>query len=77
MKDGHALCVNCGREPSSKPEGEAQKKQPSNTVEVLEKKLELLSKELETEQDYERQQAILKSINSLIDTIERLKGSKQ
>ncbi len=76
MKGGHALCVNCGREPEAKPVTEATKK-PSSTVEVLEKKLESLSKELESEQDHEKQQAILKSINSLIDTIERMKKVKQ
>ncbi len=99
MKDGHALCVNCGREPEPKhsvqleaaeDKKEMDESKPSSPVttstttadaaaatdepiKILERKLEELSRELEKETDHEKQQSILKSINSLMDTIERFK----
>ena len=79
MHDGHALCVSCGKEPeekstmSEKPESEKTK---NPTIITLEKKLESLSKELEQEADHTKQQDILKSINSLIETIEKLKNKQ-
>ena len=76
MKEGSALCVNCGKtdkprriEQNEKPEN----KLPSKTLQILEKKLDLLSDEFEKEQDYEKQAIILNSINSLLGTIEKLK----
>lgn len=86
MKDGNALCVSCGREPESKEVTETQKTtetpkniedagsaKSSGSLEILEKKLAALSKELEQESDYEKQQQILKSINSLVEIIRKLK----
>ena len=74
MKEGHALCINCGREPEKrKIPQQDNKEQKSNLLEILEKKLENLSKELEGESDHEKQQNILKSINSLIEAIEKIK----
>ena len=75
MKDGHALCVNCGKEPQIKQPKEI-KSEKTSTIEILEKKLEDLSKELEAETDYEKQQNILKSINSLVETIQKVKGQQ-
>jgi len=74
MKDGHALCVNCGKEPQVKE----QKKEAdsTSTIGLLEKKLEALSKELEAEKDHEKQQNILKSINSLVETIQKIKNKQ-
>ena len=80
MKDGNAFCVNCGREPETKeiesspqiPESENNGK-PDSALNMLEKKLENLSKELEAEKDHEKQQQILKSINSLVEIISKLK----
>lgn len=80
IKDGHALCVNCGKEPEIKetnptskiPEYENIQKTRS-TLNVLEQKLENLSKELDEEKDHEKQQQILKSINSLVEIIAKLK----
>ena len=43
---------------------------------TFEKKLEMLSNELEQEKDHEKQQNILKTINSLLETIENLKGKQ-
>ena len=75
MKEGCALCVSCGREPRKK-EYNIEKKiqhEKSGLEEILEKKIELLSKELEEEEDHVKQQEILKSINSVLETLEKMK----
>ena len=77
IKEGHALCTKCGREPEKKHIPESDKKlERTSMEEALEKKLEILSKELEKESNHEKQQEILKSINSIIDTLDKIK-SKQ
>ncbi len=76
MMNGNALCVNCGREPKKsqiEPTMEKEKKSDP-AVEILQKKLQSLSKELEREKDHEKQQKILKSINSLIESISKLQN---
>ncbi len=82
MKDGHALCVNCGKEPKIEIESKISEleknikkhgESPNSPLAVLEKKLANLSKELENEKDHAKQQDILKSINSIIEIIEKLK----
>lgn len=80
IKDGHALCVNCGKEPEIKETTHASKtieseeiQKTRSTLNVLEQKLENLSKELDEEKDHEKQQQILKSINSLVEIIAKLK----
>ncbi|MBI5859589.1 MAG: hypothetical protein HZB73_02520 [Nitrosarchaeum sp.] len=75
MKEGHALCISCGREPEKKEIPVEIKQQTEKTgLEItLEKKLSELSKELEQETNHEKQQEILRSINSLIETMEKLK----
>ena len=45
----------------------------SSLEEILEKKIKHLSKELEQENDHEKQQLILKSINLLLETMEKMK----
>ncbi|QLH06435.1 Sjogren's syndrome/scleroderma autoantigen 1 family protein [Nitrosopumilus ureiphilus] len=75
MKEGHALCVSCGREPEKKEiiiEKTPQHKK-SGLEETLERKLESLSKELEEEKNHEKQQEILKSINSVLETLGKMK----
>ena len=74
MKEGQAFCVSCGREPEKRniPKQD-NKEQKSSLIETLEKKLEVLSKELEQESDHEKQQTILKSINSLIEALDKIK----
>ena len=74
MKEGHALCVSCGREPEKRnvPQ-QNNKEQKTNLLDILENKLQSLSKELEHETDHEKQQAILKSLNSVIDAIDKIK----
>lgn len=74
MKEGHALCISCGREPEKRNiVQQNNKEQKFNLAQTLEKKLEILSKELEQESDHQKQQAILKSINSLIEAIDKIK----
>ncbi len=75
MKNGHALCISCGREPEKKdiPNEKPQHGTNSSLEEILEKKIEYLSKELEQENDHEKQQLILKSINLLLETMEKMK----
>ena len=78
MKDGHALCISCGREPEKKqvPQKDTQQSKKSPLEETLDKKMLDLSKELEQEKDHEKQQKILKSINSVLETIEKIKGKQ-
>lgn len=79
IKDGYAFCVSCGKEPEIQKTTSESKLLESNSpksetiLKVLEQKLEKLSKELEVEQDHEKQQQILKSINSLVEIIQKLK----
>ncbi|MFM8659625.1 MAG: Sjogren's syndrome/scleroderma autoantigen 1 family protein [Candidatus Nitrosotenuis sp.] len=74
MQDGNALCVSCGKEPDqtkSVPESQPDQK-PSPILDSMNKKLEELAKELESEKDHEKQQSILKSINALLETVQKL-----
>ena len=74
-KEGHALCINCGKEPEEReiPKEPERKIEKTFLEETLEKKLGVLSEELNQESNHEKQQEILKSINSIIETIERIK----
>ena len=78
MKEGHALCIQCGREPEKKeiPKELSKKIQKTSLETTLEKKIESLSKELEIESNHEKQQEILKSINSIIETLEKIKDKQ-
>jgi len=78
MKDGHALCISCGREPEKKyiPKEKITQSTKSHLEETLEKKLESISKELEQESSHEKQQEILKSINLLLETIKKIKNTQ-
>ncbi len=79
MKDGHAFCVSCGKEPKEdkkiEPDIQVTKNETSaNPILVaLENKLAKLSKELENESDHIKLQKILKTINSIIETMGKLK----
>ncbi len=74
MKEGQALCVSCGREPEKRNVTKQDNKElKTSLIQTLEKKLEVLSKELEQESDHEKQQTILKSINALIEAIDKIK----
>jgi UPF0148 protein len=77
MKEGQALCISCGRKPEKKEIPKEESKIESTSMEkTLEKKMESLTKELEQEKDHEKQQNILKTINSLLETIEKVKGKQ-
>ena len=72
MKDGHALCVNCGRE--AKEEALAvQEKIENSPFAKFEQKLKELFEELEHEKDHQKQQQIMKSITDLMALLEKLK----
>ena len=77
MKEGQALCISCGKQPERKEiPVENQPNEVSPIEKTFEKKLESLSKELEQEKDHEKQQSILKTINTLLETIEKMKGKQ-
>jgi len=74
IKDGSALCVNCGREAKEEKLPEKIEKSSDKTVlENLDQKLKDLTEELEHEKDHEKQQKILKSMNEIIMIKEKLK----
>ena len=76
MKDGYALCINCGKEPEQKPTKTVTKgKKSISTLKTLEQKLEKLSSQLEREDKPAIQQELIKSIDSLIDIIAKLKSN--
>ena len=76
MKDGHALCISCGKEPDEKPTKiENKEKDSTSTLKTLEKKLEKLSVQLETEDEPAKQQELIKSIDLLINLITKLKSN--
>ena len=77
MKDGNAMCINCGREPdkseiAQKTTEDPNLTKPSSVLFSLKNKLDEMTKELESEKNHEKQQQILKSINSLIEAIDKL-----
>jgi UPF0148 protein len=78
MKDGNALCINCGKEPDktkiTESEKSSEKPEKNPILESMNKKLEQLTAELELEKNHEKQQQILKSINSLIETMQKLRS---
>ncbi len=76
MKEGHALCISCGREPMKKkiPTEKTIQDSKSTLEKTLNKKLEVLSKEIEIEKDPKKQQQILKSINTILETIDKIKN---
>ncbi len=74
IKDGSALCVNCGREAKEEKLPEKIEKSSNDTIlESLEQKLKDLTEELEREKDHEKQQKILQSINDIIMIKEKIK----
>ena len=74
MKEGHALCIGCGKEPEKRIIPEKEAPEPRSQLEkTLELKLQKLSKDLEQEEDHKKQQEILQSIRSIIEIIEKTK----
>ena len=73
MKEGQALCTKCGRKPEKREITVQKKEEKTPLIDTLEKKLEELSKELEQEKDHNKQQSILKSINSILEMKDKIK----
>ena len=74
IKDGFALCINCGKQPEEKPEQKnSVEEETVKPLKILEKKLEDLSKQLEKELNPKKQQELIESINSLVEVISKLK----
>jgi len=76
MKDGNALCVNCGKQPEKKLtdiEDKKDSKSQSTPLIKLEQKLAKLTEELSEENDHENQESLLRSINSLVEIIKKMK----
>ena len=74
MKDGNALCINCGKEPDQKQiKKQTGGEKSTGVLDTLEKKLEKLSKQLENEDKPAIQQELIKSIDELITVIAKLK----
>ena len=78
MKDGNALCINCGKEPDQKQikkqiKKQAKVKKDAAILNTLERKLEKLSEQLEKEDNPTKQQNLIKSIDDLIGIIAKLK----
>ena len=74
MKEGQALCTKCGRKPEKREIAvQVEKEEKTPLIDTLEKKLEELSKELEQEKDHDKQQSILKSINSILEMKDKIK----
>ncbi len=73
IKDGQALCISCGRKPEKKEIKQIQSDDSTSIEKVFEEKLKFLSNELEQERDHEKQQNILKTINSLLETMQKIK----
>lgn len=74
IKDGNALCINCGKEPDQKQiKKQTGGKKSAGVLNTLERKLEKLSQQLEKEDNPTRQQELIKSIDDLIAIIAKLK----
>lgn len=77
MKDGFALCTNCGKKPEKRENVEDKPiEKRSSLSDILDKKIQLLSEELEKETDHEKQQEILKTINSALTTLEKIRDKQ-
>ena len=77
MKDGNALCINCGKEPETnqtivKPNTET-KTDFNPLLLKLEKKLEQMTNELSEESNHEKQESLLHTMNLLVEMIKKMK----
>jgi UPF0148 protein len=74
IKDGNALCINCGKEPDQKQiKKQTRGKKSAGVLNTLERKLEKLSQQLEKEDNPTSRQELIKSIDDLIAIIAKLK----
>ena len=77
MKEGSALCVSCGREAKEERIESITTKLEQNTENItmdnLDRKIKVLTEELQKENDFEKQKQILHSINEIIGIKEKLR----
>ena len=74
IKDGNALCINCGKKPDQEQiKKQTRGKKSAGVLNTLERKLEKLSQQLEKEDNPTKQQELIKSIDDLIAIIAKLK----
>ena len=73
MKDGNALCISCGKGPDSEIEVKSRESKEESPIKQLKEKLQDMTNALSNEKDLKKQQEMLKSINLLIETIDKLK----
>ncbi len=74
IKDGHALCTSCGREPEKRDVPDDQGAVPA-LAGIINEKIKALAAELEQADGHERQQEILKSINMHLDTLKKIEST--
>ena len=78
IKDGHALCASCGKEPEKRnvppppPPPQNITQLLPRLLDIINKKIATLSVELEQTDDHTKQQEILKSINMHLDTLAKI-----
>jgi len=74
MKDGNALCINCGKQGGDQIDHIPVKleKSGNSSIDNLDKKLLDLTIQLTMEKDLEKQKQILDSINAIIAIKEKL-----
>ena len=73
MKNGSALCVSCGREAKEeRVESVLTKTEPGSAIDNLDKKLQDLTVELQSEKDLGKQKQILQTMNEIIAIKEKL-----
>jgi len=72
IKDGNALCIECGSAPGAENDKKAIQVQSTNrqdVIDILESKILKLAKDLDIEDDLSKQLDILKSIQAVSKTI--------
>ena len=75
IKDGNALCVNCGKEATEKKvESESAETNELGTIDKLDQKIKELTEDLQKEKDLSKQKQILISLNEIIAIKEKLRN---
>ena len=75
IKDGNALCVNCGKEGTEKKvESESEGKEELGTMDKLDQKIKELTEDLQKEKDLSKQKQILGSLSEIIAIKEKLRN---
>ena len=72
MKNGNALCVNCGRQAKDEVQTPVTIEKPGSAIDNLDQKLKDLTVELQSEKDFEKQKQILQTMNEILAIKEKL-----